>query len=223
MATAKRSSASGRKSPAASSRAKSARTSGASKTTKRGQSAKPASASAAPKRPAATKTAAPGTAATNGAKRSRTASPRGSAAANGSARARGSANSNRRTASSQNGSAGRRTTPRTAQASDGVVESMKHTGAAALRAASRAGGPTVTVLAAAAGIAGGLLLRQRPHTAGRDGLGARSRELLHEIDPAAVIDGLGRASMLVSRRSKGLARDIDQIADRAERLSKVLR
>jgi hypothetical protein len=29
--------------------------------------------------------------------------------------------------------------------------------------------------------------------------------------------------MLVSQRSKSLARDIDQVADRAERLSKVLR
>ena len=57
----------------------------------------------------------------------------------------------------------------------------------------------------------------------RDGLGARSRELLHDIDPSAVIQGLGRASMLVSQRSKTLARDIDEVADRAERLGKVLR
>jgi hypothetical protein len=57
----------------------------------------------------------------------------------------------------------------------------------------------------------------------RDGLGARSRELLHDIDPSSVIQGLGRASMLVSQRSKTLARDIDEVADRAERLGKVLR
>jgi hypothetical protein len=103
------------------------------------------------------------------------------------------------------------------------MESVKHAGASALRAANRASGPTVTVAAAVAGIAGGLLLRQRPKPALHDGLGARSKELLHDIDPSSVIEGLGRASMLVSRRSKSLARDIDQVADRAERLSKVLR
>jgi hypothetical protein len=109
------------------------------------------------------------------------------------------------------------------QTPDGVMESVKHAGASALRAANRASGPTVTVAAAVAGIAGGLLLRQRPKPALHDGLGARSKELLHDIDPSSVIEGLGRASMLVSRRSKSLARDIDQVADRAERLSKVLR
>jgi hypothetical protein len=204
---AKRSTANGRKSTAQRSRTTSSQAAGSSKTTKRGQSTKPASASRAPKKAAA-----------NGAKR-RTAGSgaSGSSAAsrNGSTRARGSAN--RRTTGSQNGSA------RRPNARDGVVESLKHAGASALRTANRASGPTVTVAAAAAGIAGGLILRQRPKAAIRDGLGARSRDLLHDIDPSAVVAGLGRASMLVSQRSKSLARDIDQVADRAERLSKVLR
>jgi hypothetical protein len=212
MATAKRSTASGRKSPTTRSRTGASKAAGASKTTKRGQAAKPATASGVRKK-----------AATTGAQRSRTASPRASAASkNGSSRTRGTAN--RRTAASQNGSAGGRASARArAQTPDGVMESVKHAGASALRAANRASGPTVTVAAAVAGIAGGLLLRQRPKPALHDGLGARSKELLHDIDPSSVIEGLGRASMLVSRRSKSLARDIDQVADRAERLSKVLR
>jgi hypothetical protein len=194
MATAKRSTASGRKSPAARSRTKSAQAAGAAKT-KRAQAARPASASRAPKNTP-----------TNGAKRSRATSSKASAA-------------------SKNGSAGRRasTRARPPQPPDGVIESVKHAGASALRSANRASGPTVTVAAAVAGIAGGLLLRQRPKYVVRDGIGARSRELLHDIDPSAVIEGIGRASMLVSQRSKSLARDIDQVADRAERLSKVLR
>jgi hypothetical protein len=214
MATAKRSSANGRKSAATRSGTAS---SASSKTSKRGQAAKAAPASHA------TKSRATKNAATNGADRRRNTNSQASAASkNGSARARG--NANRRTASSQNGprrQASART--RTAQAPDGVVESMKHAGVSALRAANRASGPTLTVAAAVAGIAGGLMLRQRPKPAIHDGLGARSRELLHDIDPSTVIQGIGRASMLVSQRSKALARDIDQVADRAEQLGKVLR
>lgn len=192
--------------------AASASTAAPSKTSKRTQSAKrSASGSQAPK------TAA------GGASRARAAGSAASAGSkNGSARSARSAG--RRTAGSQNGSArGRASTrARAAQPHDGVVESVKHAGASAVRAASRAGAPTLTVAAAVAGIAGGLIMR-RPKPPMRDGLGARSRDLLHDIDPTSVIEGIGKASMLVSRRGKSFARDLDQVADRAERLGKVLR
>jgi hypothetical protein len=212
MATAKRSSANGRKSAATRSRTAS-QAAASSRTSKRAQTAKSASASRAPKK----------TAASSGAKRTRSTSAQASAASRNGA-SQGGGNANRRTASSQNGARRQASArARTTQTPDGVVESVKHAGASALRAANRASGPTLTVAAAVAGIAGGLMLRQRPRPAMRDGLGARSRELLHDIDPSSVIQGLGRASMLVSQRSKTLARDIDEVADRAERLGKVLR
>jgi hypothetical protein len=212
MATAKRSSANGRKSAATRSRTAS-QAAASSRTSKRAQTAKSASASRAPKK----------TAASSGAKRTRSTSAQASAASRNGA-SQGGGNANRRTASSQNGARRQASArARTTQTPDSVVESVKHAGASALRAANRASGPTLTVAAAVAGIAGGLMLRQRPRPAMRDGLGARSRELLHDIDPSSVIQGLGRASMLVSQRSKTLARDIDEVADRAERLGKVLR
>ena len=211
MATPKRSSANRGKSAANRSRAASASTAASSKTTKSAQSAKSAgSTSRAPKK--------------TGTTRAGTASSRASAAPkNGSTRARGSAN--RRTASSQNGAALRRqdSTRRTAQTHDGVAESVKHAGTSALRAANRASGPALTVAAAAAGIAGGLMLRQRSKPTMRDGLGARSRHVLHDIDPTSILEGLGKASIQLSQRSKSIAHDIERVADRAERLGKVLR
>lgn len=215
MATAKRSSPNRRKSAATRSRTASSQAA-ASSPSKRTQAAKkPAAASRSPK-----------TAAASGTTRGRTGTSQASGAStNGATRGRGGSAGRR--AGSRNGSARTQASSRSRtsqpQSRDGVVESVKHAGASALRAANRASGPTITVAAAVAGIAGGLMLRQRPKAAMRDGLGAKSRELLHDIDPAAVMAGLGRASMLVSRRGKSLARDIDQVADRAERLGKVLR
>lgn len=204
MATAKRSSPNRRKSAATGSRTASSPAPASSTTKKRTQAAKkPAAASPSPKKAGAS--GATTTGARNGSARRTSGSQNGSSRRQASSRARTSSQS------------------RTAQSPDGVVGSVKHAGASALRAANRASGPTITVAAAVAGIAGGLMLRQRPKPAMRDGLGARSRELLRDIDPSAVMEGLGRASMLVSQRSKSLARDIDHVADRAERLGKVLR
>ena len=218
MATQKRSSGNRDKSAATRSRAASAPSAASSKTTRSTQSAKPAGpASRAPKKTGTTRTA--------GTTRTGKANSRASAAStDGSTRAR--SNANRRTASSQNGAARPRqnsTRPGTGPTYDGVAESVKHAGASALRAANRASGPALTVAAAGAGIAAGIMLRQRPKPTVRDGIGARSRHVLHDIDPTSILEGLSKASIQLSRRSKSIAHDIERVADGAERLGKVLR
>ena len=210
MATQKRSS--GNRGKSAATRSRAASSAASSKTTRSAQSAKPAgSASRAPKKTGTTRTG--------------TASSRASAAStNGSTRAR--SNANRRTTSSQNGAARSRQNARRPGAGptyDGVAESVKHAGASALRAANRAGGPVLTVAAAGAGIAAGIMLRQRPKPTVRNGIGARSRHVLHDIDPTSILEGLSKASIQLSQRSKSIAHDIERVADGAERLGKVLR
>ncbi|HEX2378698.1 MAG TPA: hypothetical protein VHI30_14125 [Gaiellales bacterium] len=91
-----------------------------------------------------------------------------------------------------------------------------------LQAADKAGGPALTVAAAVAGLAGGLALRQRNHRIVESSLTGRSRNILRDIDPSAVIEGLGKASAQLGKQSKTIARELDQVADRAERLGKIL-
>jgi putative copper export protein len=102
-----------------------------------------------------------------------------------------------------------------------MVGKLKQTGTAVRHAADKAGRPTITVAAAMAGLAGGLALRQR-HAATHDGLTTRSMAMLHDVDAAALIGGLGKATVQLSQRSKNVARDIERVAEQAERLGKIL-
>jgi putative copper export protein len=104
---------------------------------------------------------------------------------------------------------------------EGMVGKLKQTGTAVRQAADKAGRPTITVAAAMAGLAGGLALRQR-HAASHDGLTTRSMAMLHDVDAAALIGGLGKATVQLSQRSKNVARDIERVAEQAERLGKIL-
>jgi hypothetical protein len=90
-----------------------------------------------------------------------------------------------------------------------------------LQAADKASGPAVTVAAAVAGLAGGLALRQRGRMVD-PGIAARSKNVLRDVDPAAVLEGLGKATVELGKRSKVIARELDQVADRAERFGKIL-
>jgi hypothetical protein len=152
----------------------------------------------------------------NGAKR---AQPK--ASSNGTTRsANGSARTSRaRSSSSASSRNGARSTATHVQ--DGMVGKLRQTGTAVRQAADKAGRPTITVAAAMAGLAGGLALRQR-HAATHDGLTTRSMAMLHDVDAAALIGGLGKATIQLSRRSKNVARDIERVAEQAERLGKIL-
>lgn len=157
----------------------------------------------------------------------------GTASANGVSRSRSKASS-RATPQSRNGSA-RSTKARSGGTSsssngssrtaagmqDGMVGKLKQTGAVVRQAADRAGGPTITVAAAVAGIAGGLALRGR-HGATQESMASRSMAMLHDVDAAALLGGLGKATVQLSQRSKTVARDIERVAEQAERLGKIL-
>jgi len=144
-------------------------------------------------------------------------------ARNGARKSQGRAASGRATAS-RNGSARSGGSPRNRPAStqtNGTAGTLKQKGAAVLQAAEKANGPALTVAAAVAGLAGGLALRQRPRLTD-PGMAARSKSVLRDVDPSAVMEGIGKAAAQFSRRSKVLARELDQVADRAERFGKIL-
>jgi hypothetical protein len=199
MASTKRSSGGTRKSTASR-----PRTTSASKAASGTTSAKTRSNSRATSGKAKVKTGA--TSVRNGARKSqgRAAGGRATASRNGSARSGGSPR-NRPASTQTNGTAG----------------TLKQKGAAVLQAAEKANGPALTVAAAVAGLAGGLALRQRPRLTD-PGMAARSKSVLRDVDPSAVMEGIGKAAAQFSRRSKVLARELDQVADRAERFGKIL-
>jgi DNA-binding protein HU-beta len=144
-------------------------------------------------------------------------------ARNGARKSQGRAAGGRATAS-RNGSARSGGSPRNRPAStqtNGTAGTLKQKGAAMLQAAEKANGPALTVAAAVAGLAGGLALRQRPRLTD-PGMAARSKSVLRDVDPSAVMEGIGKAAAQLSRRSKVLARELDQVADRAERFGKIL-
>jgi hypothetical protein len=141
----------------------------------------------------------------------------------GARKSQGRAAGGRATAS-RNGSARSGGSPRNRPAStptNGTAGTLKQKGAAVLQAAEKANGPALTVAAAVAGLAGGLALRQRPRLTD-PGMAARSKSVLRDVDPSAVMEGIGKAAAQLSRRSKVLARELDQVADRAERFGKIL-
>ena len=217
MATAKRSTGSSSKSTTSRSRSSASKSASARNGTAKTRAQAPKAGTTR------SRAKATGTASANGASRTKsTASSRRTAQSRkGSARstkARSSTNgSSRSNGSSRNGThAGA-----ASQAQERVVGKLRQTGTAVRHAADKAGRPTITVAAAVAGIAGGLALRGR-HTSANDGVAARSMAMLHDADPAAILGGLGKATVQLSQRSKTVARDIERVAEQAERLGKIL-
>jgi hypothetical protein len=196
MASTKRSSGGTRKSTASRSRATSAsKAASGTRTAKTRSNGRATTAQGAKTTPKTTARTTSGAASRNGAKRSQ----------NGRAQSGGSTR-----------------TSRAASQPNGAVGTLKQKSSAVLQAADKAGGPALTVAAAVAGLAGGLALRQRNHRIVESSLTGRSRNILRDIDPSAVIEGLGKASAQLGKQSKTIARELDQVADRAERLGKIL-
>jgi hypothetical protein len=196
MASTKRSSGGTRKSTASRSRATSAsKAASGTRTAKTRSNGRATTAQGAKTTPKTTARTTSGAASRNGAKRSQ----------NGRAQSGGSTR-----------------TSRAASQPNGAVGALKQKSSAVLQAADKAGGPALTVAAAVAGLAGGLALRQRNHRIVESSLTGRSRNILRDIDPSAVIEGLGKASAQLGKQSKTIARELDQVADRAERLGKIL-
>jgi hypothetical protein len=158
-----------------------------------------------------------------------------SAAKKRPSQARSSSNaSSRSTRSPAKGSATKRTTRSTAKSqsssnaksrvatpatsngrgsSSGLADTIKDV-------ASKAKGPAVAVGAAAAGVAGGLVIRNR--TRRRTILGVPVPKHLPTVDPQAIVKTVGNASKQFAKTSKSVSKDIERAGDQAERIGKIL-
>ena len=86
--------------------------------------------------------------------------------------------------------------------------------------ASKAKGPAVAVGAAAAGVAGGMVIRSR--TRRKTILGIPVPKHLPTVDPQAIVKSVGNASKQFAKTSKSVSKDIERAGDQAERIGKIL-
>ena len=101
---------------------------------------------------------------------------------------------------------------------NGVVGTLKS-------AAGKATGPAVAIGAAAAGVAGGLVLKNR--TRRKKILGVplpRSigKASLSDLDLKSIAKTVGKASQQLGQTSKNVSKDIERVGDQAERVGKIL-
>jgi hypothetical protein len=88
-------------------------------------------------------------------------------------------------------------------------------------AASKAAGPAIAVGAAAAGVAGGLLLKSRHRR--KTVLGVKvPRSLTKGVDPKSVAKTVGHASKRFAQTTKSVSKDLERAGDQAERIGKIL-
>jgi hypothetical protein len=95
-----------------------------------------------------------------------------------------------------------------------VTETIKH-------AASRAKAPVVAAGAAAAGIAGGLVLKSRKSR--KTVMGVTVPKALSDIDARSVAKAVGNATQQFAKTSKSVSKDLDRAGDQAERIGKILK
>ena len=132
------------------------------------------------------------------------------------AKASGTKRTTRSTAKSNSGRANRAATAASTNgrgSSSGITDTVKNV-------ASKAKGPAVAVGAAAAGVAGGLVIRSR--TRRRTILGVPVPRHLPAVDPQAILKSVGSASQQFAKTSKSVSKDIERAGDQAERIGKIL-
>jgi phosphoribosylcarboxyaminoimidazole (NCAIR) mutase len=90
--------------------------------------------------------------------------------------------------------------------------------------ASSAKRPAVAVGAAAAGLAGGLVLRSRTRRKTVLGVPVPSGlgKTLSGIDPKSVAKTVGQASKKIAKTTKSVSKDLERAGDQAERIGKIL-
>jgi hypothetical protein len=107
--------------------------------------------------------------------------------------------------------------PSSNSSSNGVPDTIKQVANTAKR-------PAVAVGAAAAGLAGGLVLRSR--TRRKTVLGVKVPnsigKTLSGIDPKSVAKTVGQASKRFAKTTKGVSKDLERAGDQAERIGKIL-
>ena len=132
------------------------------------------------------------------------------------AKASGTKRTTRSTAKSNSGRANRAATAASTNgrgSSSGITDTVKNV-------ATKAKGPAVAVGAAAAGVAGGLVIRSR--TRRKTILGVPVPRHLPTVDPQAILKSVGSASKQFAKTSKSVSKDIERAGDQAERIGKIL-
>jgi hypothetical protein len=89
-------------------------------------------------------------------------------------------------------------------------------------AVSNASGPAVAVGAAAAGVAGGLVLKSRTRRKKVLGLPLPRSIGNASLDLRSVAKTVGKASKQFGQTSKNVSKDIERVGDQAERIGKIL-
>ena len=92
-------------------------------------------------------------------------------------------------------------------------------------AASKASGPAVALGATAAGLAGGLLLRNRNRRVKVLGVPlprAIGKASMPDLDLGSLVKTVGKASKQFGETSKNASKEMERVGDQAERIGKIL-
>ena len=120
-----------------------------------------------------------------------------------------------RSAASSRSSTPARTSGRNgSQNGEGLVGSVK-------QVAGKAKGPAIAVGAAAAGIAGGIVLKGRGRR--RTVLGLPLPKHMASVDAKSLAKTVGEASARFAKTSTTVSRDLERAGDQAERIGKILK
>ena len=106
-----------------------------------------------------------------------------------------------------------------------AVNRVGQVAGSAKEAVANAKGPAVAIGAAAAGVAGGLMLKGR--TRRKTVLGvpvprSLAKPSLSDIDVRAIVKSVGKASRRFGDTSRSVSKDIERAGDQAERIGKML-
>lgn len=101
-----------------------------------------------------------------------------------------------------------------------MVGTAKQAASTAKQTASKAKGPAVAVGATVAGVAGGLVLKNRMGR--KTVLGVAVPRSAADVDVKAIAKSVGDASQRFAKTSKSISKDMDRAGDQAERIGKVL-
>jgi hypothetical protein len=88
--------------------------------------------------------------------------------------------------------------------------------------AGKAKGPAIAMGAAAAGIAGGVVLRGRSRRKTVLGMPLPRAIAKPDIDPKNVVKTVGHASRRFAKTAKSMSKDLERVGDQAERIGKIL-
>ena len=160
----------------------------------------------------------------------KTSSPRKTSSRKSSSRAssngaRARTNSGRKRTQSKSRSAGRTTAKRRTNSSSKQrarpVSGMGKAVETAKQVAGKAKGPALAVGAGAAGLVGGLAIKNRAQRKTLLGM-PLPKSLKPDVDVKSLAKSVGQASQRVAKTSKTVSKDIERAGDKAERIGKIL-